>query len=342
MTTNDILFITFLIPLSFLLTAGLSHLLSRPGAWFSVAAAPNERSLHTRPTPHTGGLAMVCALGLGWACTAWWQAWPDFMAYLIMALLPVVAISWWDDRHPLPALYRLLTHLLAAVVLLSHPMFVLNSVQLPGFVWSWPTFIALGFSLLFIVWMLNLYNFMDGMDGFAGGMAVFGFGTLAWLGGLHGDFLFCALNALVASSCAGFLVTNFPPAKIFMGDVGASFLGLLAAAVSLWGANAGIAAGWMSVLLFSPFILDATLTLLYRLRRGEKIWQAHRSHYYQRLVQHGWGHRKTVLWEYALMGACSLSVWLCTLLPPTGQMGILLLWLGIYVVLIWRLEVYLR
>lgn len=316
---------------SFFLSVLLSHYLSRPDAWFSVAAEPNERSLHTRPTPHTGGLAILAGIAAGWLLTNFTQSWPTFMEYLLAALIPVALISWWDDQHPLPALHRLLAHVFAALVLLSHPVFLPASLSLAGFNLLLPTWIAVPLTLLFIVWMLNLYNFMDGMDGFAGGMAVFGFGTFALLGGWHGESLFFLLNLLVAVACAGFLTANFPPAKIFMGDVGASSLGLLAAAFSLWAAHAQIAALWMSLLLFSPFIVDASVTLLRRLLHGEKIWQAHRSHYYQRLVQHGWGHRKTVLWEYVLMAACSLSVLACVFLSETAQALLLLAWAGIYV-----------
>ncbi len=330
--------ITISFILSFLLSAGLSHYLSRADAWFSVAAQPNERSLHTRPTPHNGGLALLFGLGAGGLLSSVSHNGADFISYLLAALIPVTLISCWDDYRPLPALYRLLTHLGAALLLISHPLFLLDSVQLPMFTLTLPIFLAVPLSVLLIVWMVNLYNFMDGMDGFAGGMTVFGFGTFALLGWWHNDPLFFLLNALVAASSAGFLTANFPPAKIFMGDVGASTLGLLAAAFSLWADHANIAALWMSLLLFSPFIVDATVTLLRRLLRGEKIWQAHRSHYYQRLVQHGWGHRKTVLWEYALMAACSLSVIACQILPAPIQALLLLAWIGIYARLLIALE----
>jgi len=319
---------------SFFLSVIFSHYLSRPDAWFSVTAEPNERSLHSRPTPHTGGLAILLGFGIGWLFSSLVQGGLDFMGYLLAALIPVALISWWDDHHPLPALYRLLAHLCAAIILISHPVFLPDQLLLPAFSLTLPIFLAVPITMLFIVWMLNLYNFMDGMDGFAGGMAVFGFGTLALLGWWHGEYWFFLLNLLVAMACAGFLTANFPPAKIFMGDVGSSSLGLLAAAFSLWADHANIAALWMSVLLFSPFIVDASVTLLRRLLRGEKIWQAHRSHYYQRLVQQGWGHRKTVLWEYALMAACSLSVLTCQFLPEFMQGLLLLAWVGIYLSLL--------
>ena len=172
------------------------------------------------------------------------------------------------------------------------------------------------------MWMINLYNFMDGMDGFAGGMTVIGFGTLAVIGVEHQ--LFMTMNLLVVSATCGFLLFNFPPAKIFMGDVGSSSLGFLAAGFSLWGNYEGIFPLWIALLIFSPFIVDATVTLLHRLFRGEKVWQAHKFHYYQRLVELGWGHKRTVLWEYVLMGACSISALIAPLLPFYGQGALLI------------------
>ncbi len=170
---------------------------------------------------------------------------------------------------------------------------------------------------MFVIWMTNLNNFMDGMDGFAGGMAVFGFGTLGLLGHLAGDGYYAAVCWVIASASAGFLVWNFPPARIFMGDTGSLALGLLAAALSLWADRYGLFPLWLALLVFAPFVVDATLTLARRTLKGKRIWEAHRSHYYQRLVQAGWSHRRTVLWEYGLMFLCSV----CALLAFSSSTG---------------------
>ena len=153
--------------------------------------------------------------------------------------------------------------------------------------------------------MINLYNFMDGMDGFAGGMALIGFSALAWLG--RADIGFALLQLSIAAASAGFLLYNFPPAKIFLGDIGSTALGFLVAANSLWGSSVGLFPLWAALLIFSPFIVDASVTLSRRILRRERIWQAHRSHYYQRLVLCGWSHKRTVLAEYALMLVCALA-----------------------------------
>ena len=155
--------------------------------------------------------------------------------------------------------------------------------------------------------MINLYTVRDGMAGFASGMAVFGFGALALAGWLGGDPGFALANAAVAAAAGGFLLHNFPPARIFLGDLGSATLGLLAAILSLIGAQRGLFPLWVAWLAFSPFIVDATWTLLRRLGRRERVWVAHRSHHYQRLVLAGWSHRKTVLRSYLLMAACGAT-----------------------------------
>jgi UDP-N-acetylmuramyl pentapeptide phosphotransferase/UDP-N-acetylglucosamine-1-phosphate transferase len=164
----------------------------------------------------------------------------------------------------------------------------------------------IAFAVFATAWMINLYNFMDGMDGLAGGMAVIGFGSYGIAALAGGDFSFAAINLSVATAALGFLVFNFPPARVFMGDAGAIPLGGLAAIFNITGFQRGDWPWWFGIMVFSPFIVDASLTLCKRLLRGEKVWQAHREHYYQRLVQSGWGHRKTTLAEYTLMLLCSI------------------------------------
>ncbi len=171
---------------------------------------------------------------------------------------------------------------------------------------------------------------MDGMDGFADCMAVCGFGAFALLGWQSSEPLFTVSSLVVAVSAAGFLVFNFPPAKIFMGDVGASVLGFLSACFLLWAASEKIFPIWVGILVFSPFIVDATVTLLSRLLLGHRVWEAHQSHYYQRLVRLGWGHRKTVILEYALMIAAGLSGNMATALSPHGQWILVIVWCFVY------------
>jgi len=195
--------------------------------------------------------------------------------------------------------------------------------------------LAVVVTVLALAWMTNLYNFMDGMDGFAGGMTILGFGALAvleWRGGqAHAGWL----SLLVAAATVGFLVHNFPPARIFLGDVGSIPLGFLAGSLSLLGVRDRIFDAWTPVLIFSPFIVDATVTLARRLLRGERVWRPHREHYYQRLVLAGWGHRRTVLAEYGLMLACWATAAVYVSAGTSVRVFLLAVWATLYCLLVY-------
>ena len=260
---------------------------------------PNERSLHVTPTPRIGGLGIMAGVGVA----AVWLA----GAGLLQATLPVVlaafalaAMSVLDDVRGLPVALRFLAHFVAAVACLL-------ALGLTGW--------ALLAGTLAVVWMTNLYNFMDGSDGLAGGMAAIGFSALAlaaWLGGAPGLAVFCAA---IAAAALAFLRFNFPPARVFMGDAGSIPLGFLAAALGILGAMQNVWPWLFPVLVFSPFIVDASVTLARRGLRGEKIWQAHRSHYYQRAVLLGASHRQLAIAAYALMLAMAALAFAQLILP---------------------------
>jgi UDP-N-acetylmuramyl pentapeptide phosphotransferase/UDP-N-acetylglucosamine-1-phosphate transferase len=242
----------------------------------------------------------------------WWPLW---LGAVILA-----GISFLDDIVGLPIVGRLLVHVVvaggaAAGLLLDH--------------------IGVGWTLLAmvtIVWMTNLYNFMDGMDGLAGGMAFFGFGFYALAGVLGGHLSFAVTNAAIAAAAGAFLLLNFHPARVFMGDAGSTLLGFLAAGLGLVGWQSGLWTLWFPGLVFSPFIVDATVTLLRRLLRGEKIWRPHREHYYQKLVLGGWGHRRTVVAEYVLMMVCgALALVYEYAAPQLRFMVVVFLALGFFV-----------
>lgn len=296
-----------IIGISFLLSAWLTWRFIDPASYFHIVDHPNERSLHILPTPRGGGVAIMSAVAAGSLLHIWWSGGEQgFVRWIGAALVVVATVSYIDDRYHVAVAHRLIAHIAGAVMLIVGGL-SLHAIVLPWLDWNPPVWLGASLSLLFVVWMINLYNFMDGMDGFAGGMAVCGFCLFAIFGLLAGNEQFAVISAIIAASAAGFLCFNFPPARIFMGDIGSSTLGLLAASFSLWGAMDGIFPFWIAVLVFSPFIVDATVTLLRRLRRHELIWRAHKTHYYQLLAQAGWGHRKTVLAEYSIMLGCGLT-----------------------------------
>lgn len=298
----------FLVVAAFIISLVLTRRFCDPTSRFHILDQPNVRSLHTQPTPRSGGLGILAAVFLCGTAAIYFAGQPQepFYSWMAGSNFLVAGISYADDRFTVPSGVRFVIHALAASALVFGGV-VISPLQLPGLELAMPYWAGVIVTLLFVVWMLNLYNFMDGMDGFAGGMAVFGFGTFAVLGLLAGDAFFAVLNLIIAAAALGFLVFNFPPARIFMGDVGSSTLGFLAASMSLWAAHERLFPLWAAILVFSPFVVDATVTLIRRLLRGERVWQAHKTHYYQRLVQVGWGHRKTVLLEYLIMFGCGLT-----------------------------------
>jgi UDP-N-acetylmuramyl pentapeptide phosphotransferase/UDP-N-acetylglucosamine-1-phosphate transferase len=269
---------------AFSVSVAVLILLLRGGVRGMALDHPNERSLHSLPIPRGGGLAILAGVLSGCALSAAPVPWT-----LVGLAVLLAAVSFADDVRSLRAKWRLVAHLSAAGVVC-----VLFAESFPSLLW-------LPVGWLAVAWMTNLYNFMDGADGLAGGMAVCGFGAYglaAWMGG---DVAFASVNIVVAAAAAGFLLFNFPPAKVFMGDVGSIPLGFLAAALGLAGWANGLWAAWFPLAVFAPFILDASVTLVRRALRGERIWQAHRTHYYQRLVLTGWSHRRLATVEYGLM-----------------------------------------
>ena len=292
---------------SLVITAGLVHLLRRTRIGQVFLDFPNARGLHALPVPRVGGIAMFASV---WLLAGFWMQ-RDLVAGIAGISLVLFAISLLDDLRPLSALLRLLVHTSAAIliVLLWVKTFGLEPSRASTairWVMSPPGGIAM---VLAIVWMTNLYNFMDGADGLAGGMSLIGFGTYAAAVAMQtnsGGSLGLLVTTLTGAS-AGFLVFNFPPAKVFMGDAGAIPLGFLAIALGGHGNMLGLWPWWFGVLVFSPFIIDATATLLRRTLQGNKPWIAHRDHYYQRLILAGWSHQKTALVYFGLMLAAAGS-----------------------------------
>lgn len=263
---------------------------------------PNPRSLHQSPVPRTGGLGLHAGVLCGWLLVA-----PNFSPALWFGLALVLVVSFADDIRGLPVAVRLGAHLGAAATLSAGLLF--------GEFGAGATLLA----TLAVAWLTNLYNFMDGSDGLAGGMTSIGFlfyGIAAWLAG---STEFAALSFSVAAAAAAFLVFNFHPARVFLGDAGSIPIGFLAAAFGLLGWVQHKWPWWFPVLVFSPFIVDASVTLARRLARRERVWEAHRDHYYQRLVQMGWGHRGTAVTEYALMLVSGLLALAAFAAPGSAQ-----------------------
>ena len=242
---------------------------------------PNHRSLHTQPVPRIGGFIMVPVV------LATWLLLPSTPTLQVAALSAGILclISYCDDRLGLPIGLRLGSHLAAAIAFV--------------FIVAPPPLLALA-AVFAIVWCTNLYNFMDGADGLAGGMALIGFSCLA-VAAIDGAPNLALACACIAAATAGFLLFNFNPARVFLGDAGSVPLGFLVGAIGIIGWREALWDAWFPLVVFAPFIVDASFTLFRRMLKGERVWEAHHDHYYQRLVRMGWSHRRLALVEYALM-----------------------------------------
>ncbi len=259
---------------------------------------PNERSLHTIPVPRLGGAAIWGGAAIG-AIIAWPLLNNILSFYCVTAAILLLLVALIDDRTALPPAVRLLAQFMAALMAVFGAGLY---VSWGAVVWLWPWI-----GILVVLWGINLYNFMDGMDGFAGAMAAIGFATLAVLGFLQGNISFSYLNGILVAASAGFLCFNFPPARIFMGDSGSTVIGFLMVAVSIIGWKEGLYPFWSPLVIFSPFWVDATATLIKRLCKGERVWLPHRQHFYQRLVLAGYSHRQVTMSYGFIMLLCSLS-----------------------------------
>jgi UDP-GlcNAc:undecaprenyl-phosphate GlcNAc-1-phosphate transferase len=263
---------------------------------------PNQRSLHAAPLPRGGGIAIWA----GWLPVVLWVSpgagIPPSQWLIPFLLLALVSLR--DDVRALGVGVRLLVHALAA---LWFAIAVAWPHAAPGLSFA-TVALVLGAGAI-AAWSLNLYNFMDGNDGLAAVMAMLGFSAYGF-GAVIADIPAGAFFSLAAATLP-FLAVNFPPSRMIMGDVGAVPLGFLAAAFGVALVVAGNWPPWFPALVFLPFIADATTTLARRAWRRERIWEAHRSHYYQRLHRLGAGHRGTLVIYACWMVGTGLTALAC-------------------------------
>lgn len=291
-------------PVASLVFLGGIFLASCAGTWCFIKIAhrhslldiPNQRSSHTTPTPRGGGLAILFAFFLGGGClvVSGKVAIPHALG-LAGCGLAVALVGFWDDLFQLSAVIRLLVHFCSVFLAINY-FLPANAFFLFGV-----SGIALMLSQLFavfgVVWLLNLFNFMDGIDGLAGAETIsvaLGAGILLFCIGDTENYL--PLLLVLAVSTLGFLMWNWPGAKIFMGDACSGFLGFCIAIFALltsWSTGLTI---WTWMILSAVFVVDSTVTLLVRLRRGQKIYQAHRSHAYQILARRSGSHLRVTLY----------------------------------------------
>ncbi|MDR8365327.1 glycosyltransferase family 4 protein [Pseudomonas sp. JL3] len=265
----------------------------------SLMDIPNERSSHSVPTPRGGGVAIVVAFLLALPVLTGIDLLSTAALYgLFGSGLLVAIIGFADDHGHIAARWRLLGHFIAA----AWALFWLNGlppIELFGIT------VDLGWfgnilALVYLVWMLNLYNFMDGIDGLASAEAIsvcLGMCLVYWFSG-NLELIWAPL--ILAAAVSGFLWWNFPPARIFMGDAGSGFLGIVLGAIALESTWLNSELLWSWLILLGVFIVDSTLTLIRRLVRGDKIYQAHRSHAYQSASRYYASHKRVTLGVMAI------------------------------------------
>ncbi len=283
---------------------------------------PKEHSIHTVPTPRLGGVAVIISTFIGVIVSGWIVA-GDFDKSVLVTLgcaLGLFASFVVEDLIGVSWQKRLAVQFLFAALFLSTSGVWLPIEQLvPPALGGWPLILIVPIG---VVWAMNLYNFMDGMDVLAGGMSVSGFIALGLLAFLTGHEWIGVTACAAVAGALGFLAFNLPPARIFLGDAGSVPLGFLGAALGLMLVARGAIAPIVPLLVFAPFVIEATATLMTRAMRGIAFWQPHRQHWYQRMVLAGWSHRRALTIYYPLMLLSAVSAFAYHYDWPPGRLAI--------------------
>ena len=289
------------------LSAVLTRVVLRLASRHGLLDVPNERSSHTAPTARGGGIAIVIAsaialllLGIRGAVE------PALIVALLGGGLAVAIAGFIDDRRRLSAKTRLLVHLLAALVALV-TLGGLPAIEIGNHLvrFGWGGYLL---GTLAIVWVLNLFNFMDGIDGIAAAEALFMVGAGTLLSSVSATGITASYGAIVfGAACLGFLIWNWAPARIFMGDVGSGYLGYVIAVLAIASARDNPATLLSWLILGGVFFCDATVTLIRRLVRRDRVYEAHRSHAYQRLARRWQSHSRVTI--------AVMAINVCWLLP---------------------------
>jgi Fuc2NAc and GlcNAc transferase len=324
----------FMIGNVFFLSLLLTRLYLRYALAKNIIDIPNHRSSHVRPTPRGGGLAFVAVFLVSLLVLVY----AHLMSLRDTVVLfgsgsGIAVLGFMDDRHPISAHWRFLVHFIVSLL----AVWGLGGLpEMTFFSQSVSVWIINGLAVIYLVWMLNLYNFMDGIDGIAGMEAVSVCLGMAYIYWCCGEPALMSLPLLLAASVSGFLCWNVPPARVFMGDAGSGFLGIVLGVFSIQAAWVNLLFFWSWLILLGVFIVDATLTLVCRLCRGHPIHEAHRTHAYQKMAIFYGRHLPvtvivcliTVLWLFPLSLMVSLEY-------LTVLYGLLMAYLPLIIIALW-------
>jgi Fuc2NAc and GlcNAc transferase len=286
---NFIVYLVLAIAGSFLLAVVVTWAVKNYAQRAGIVDSPNERSSHSMDTPRGGGVGIVLPMLIALIIMLLSGSHERHMLMvLLFAVILLAIVGWLDDRYELHFGLRIMAQILIGVVVLS----VIGSfdyLEIAGYTIPL-AFVAPVITLLWFLWMTNLYNFMDGIDGIAAGQgAVAGCFLGIWFT-IHDDHVMALFSYVIMAASSGFLVWNWAPARVFMGDVGSLTLGGVFALMALVANKLHQIPFGAFVLLFGVFLADATVTLITRILQGKIFWQAHREHLYQRAVIAGWSH----------------------------------------------------
>lgn len=284
--------------------------------WRGLIDEPGARRSHSAPIARGGGLAI--AISLVATTGAWPPAGPQVLPFLLGAMI-ISLLGWWDDHRPLRVGWRLAVQVFAAAGLVAW-LGPVESIHVAGkafaLEWIWSPL-----AVVALVWLMNLFNFMDGSDGLASAQGVISCGLFAVAFALQSESVSFVLAAIAAGATAGFLFWNWPRASIFLGDSGSLLIGWCVGALALFGTLSGSVSIWLAFVIVSPFVVDATLTLGWRLIRGERWYTPHTEHAYQYLIRMGWSHLSVLLAWIALNAVLVMPVTALVLWKPQFDLG---------------------
>ena len=275
-----------------------------------ITDVPSERSSHSTPTPRGGGIGFVVS---SLATFLIYFAWNDLLTTtvstaILISLTLIAILGWVDDRKDLSSLTRFTIHLIAAILV------VLFVGSLESFYFPFLSMQSLGIAgifltLLWITGVTNIYNFMDGVDGIASVQALSASAGWMLIGYLWGEPVIFTVNLVVFGTVSAFLIYNWSPARIFMGDVGSVFLGFFFAIMPFLASKISVQHSmattlWIGAFLLWPFLFDGSITIFRRILNRENIFEAHRTHLYQRLYISGWSHSRISSLYLLFSAAC--------------------------------------
>jgi Fuc2NAc and GlcNAc transferase len=325
--TDLILFIGALIISAFLTGVTYSYALNS-----GLVDTPNLRSSHERPTPRGGGLSIVVTFIALLVLLYLMTDMPKQVFYSLLSGGTLIGgVGFLDDHRHIPGIYRILVHFAAACIAVyilgGFPplQFGAHSIDL-----GWSGHVL---SVVFLVWLTNLFNFMDGIDGIAAIEAIFILAAVLIISGEESGQYMTLLETGLVASCVGFLFWNWPPARIFMGDVGSGFLGLTLGTLAIISATLNDLPIWTWLILAGVFIVDATVTVIRRIVNGDKWYAAHRNHAYQHAARRFQSHKRVTL----LVTAINVSwlfplAWLAALRTDFGWWLMLIAWAPLVVI----------